>query len=331
MTTIRIAVAALVAAVTVGPAVPALAATNVESTIRDLATEAADVAAEELALVTGADANPAELRRVDARGAEILGQLDRLGVDLTEAIRVALAPLPETADGDVPPAVVYGAAIADLGRIAATPSAVAATPARSGSPEVGLLVVGALSLVALGVAALGNTLRRRPEAAEIEAIAWSDGLTGLANRRKFDHDLDVHDAANYETAVMLIDVDRFKTVNDHFGHGCGDEVLRELGQIIEANVREGDVVYRFGGEEFCVLLPGATMMDAGTIAERIVAAVRAVGLPDGSHVTVSVGVSISDEGAVIDAIATADRALYEAKHLGRDRSVSATARDLAPA
>lgn len=341
MTTIRTAVVAVVAAAVVSPAIPAHAATNTEATIRSIANEAAELVAEEQSLVPLADpargttatreAAIVDLNAVDARGATLLRQLEQLDVDLTEAIRVALAPLPEPGEDATvaPPDVVYEAAIDDLLRIAATPSAVAATPQPSNSPAIGLLAVGALSLLALGAAALGNTLRRRPGDEELVAMAWSDGLTGLANRRRLDHDVLVHENAPAETAVMMVDVDGFKEINERFGHPCGDRILCEVGGVLSDHVRYDDVVYRFNGEQFCVLLPGASVVDARTIADRIVEAVHQLTLPDDTHVTVSVGVSISDERRLSKAITVADRAMYEAKHLGRDRAVTATARDLA--
>jgi diguanylate cyclase (GGDEF)-like protein len=127
--------------------------------------------------------------------------------------------------------------------------------------------------------------------------------------------------------VLMIDIDRFKKLNDTFGHAVGDHVLREVAQAIAAAVREDDVPARFGGEEFAVLLRNPTPEVATEIGERVRAAVagldlRKLGVP---AVSVSVGVAVAEEpdeplDAVIDA---ADRALYRAKRAGRDRVVAA--------
>jgi diguanylate cyclase (GGDEF)-like protein len=207
-------------------------------------------------------------------------------------------------------------------RIAATPSAVANTPTSSSSSALGLLAVAALALLALGAAALGNSLRRRPDADELAMMAWSDGLTGLANRRRLDADLARHDDSDRPTAAIMVDIDRFKEINDLFGHAYGDEVLREVGDALSKQVRHDDIVYRYGGEEFCILLPGASPVDANAIADRIVGAVRGVELPNGRNVTVSVGVASASTGDATGAVHRADRALYSAKERGRDRVVA---------
>ena len=161
-------------------------------------------------------------------------QLDLLGVDLSNAIRAAMAPLPSPGSPSAemqpplpPPSVVYDAAIADLMRIAATPAAL--TPitksAESGGTSFGLLAVAAAALLALGLAALANTLRRTDDEEDLAAMAWSDGLTGVANRRRLDRDIAAHAGADGPTAVIMVDVDHFKQVNDTYGHQVGDDVL----------------------------------------------------------------------------------------------------------
>jgi diguanylate cyclase (GGDEF)-like protein len=155
-------------------------------------------------------------------------------------------------------------------------------------------------------------------------MAWSDGLTGVANRRRLDRDIAAHSiGGSGPTSVIMIDVDHFKQVNDTHGHQVGDDVLRAVGGLLADNVRRDDVVYRYGGEEFCVLLPDATQEDARSIADRIVDAVRSIVLPDGRHITVSVGVADGQAGDVAGTLETADRALYAAKKGGRDRASSA--------
>lgn len=318
--------------VAVAPAgVLSAAADDAATTVGTLAGQAAEVAAEEQAILdalagelTAADRAELEarMRTVDARGAALLDELDLLDVQLTQAIRTSLAPLPRPTDVDdpatlLPQDAVYTAAIADLTRIAETPDAVIAQASSGSSPAMGLLVVAAASLLVLGAAALGNSLRRRPDD-ELTATAWSDGLTGLANRRRLDADVERH--GDVPTAAIMVDIDHFATINDDFGHALGDQILQEVGRRLAEHVRYDDVVYRYAGEEFCVLLPGASIHDAGEIAERIVEAARGIELPDGRHVTVSVGVA--GDGDAASVLLRADQAMSAAKQHGRDRSVT---------
>jgi diguanylate cyclase (GGDEF)-like protein len=333
-----VTVAVLVPTVALSSTGTASAATDVADSVRTLAERAAQVTVEErtlLELASDTEVGSAEwagltarLDAVDAHGAELLDQLTSLDVALTEAIRIGLGLLAPAADRAarpevyVPSAAVYETATTDLLRIAATPEAVTSTPGTSDSPRFGLLAVAALSLLALGAAALGNSLRRRPDADELAAMAWSDGLTGLANRRRLDVDIARHDTDVRPTAAIMVDIDHFKEINDTFGHAYGDDVLRRVGATLSKQVRFDDVVYRYGGEEFCVLLPGATVDEAGGVADRIVNAVRSITLPDGRNVTVSVGVSDADRADAAGALHLADRALYAAKQGGRDRAIA---------
>ncbi len=309
--------------------------------VRTVAIDAADLLAEEADLISlsrsrsGISAAElstvrAQLRSVDGRGQALLVQLRGLGVQLTPAIETTLDRLPET-DGKAGPSnvtvfplpVVYDAAIDDLGRIAAIPAAVAPVGDGSSGPSYALLIVAAISLFVLGVAALTNTLWRRPDSEVLEAMAWSDGLTGLANRRSLDRDLVSGDRDGGPTGVIMIDVDHFKAVNDAFGHQVGDDILRRLGTLLAHHVRVDDVVYRYGGEEFCVLLPNANGDETRRVAERLVHAARTVNLPNGANITVSVGVARTAGAEISEAVEHADQALYRAKRQGRDQAVFA--------
>ena len=152
------------------------------------------------------------------------------------------------------------------------------------------------------------------------AAATRDSLTGLVNRDSF------HDAlaeADDSIAVLYIDVDRFKAVNDRWGHAVGDRVLAQLAERIERSCRPDDVVARFGGDEFVVLLRDVDETTALRIGERIVAAAgEPLGLPLGpDRVTLSVGLApVVPERDLVD---LADRAMMSAKRLGRDRVVIA--------
>jgi diguanylate cyclase (GGDEF)-like protein/PAS domain S-box-containing protein len=158
--------------------------------------------------------------------------------------------------------------------------------------------------------------------------AFCDHLTGVANRRAFfeaaELELQRNRRAPRPTALVLIDADHFKHVNDRHGHPGGDAVLRQLGLVLTATFRQVDVVARVGGEEFAVLLPSSTLEGAAAVAERLRQLVQAQRVPfDGSHVefTVSAGVAACD-GADLDLdvlMKRADQALYAAKAGGRNR------------
>jgi len=329
-------------ALAVIPSATALATADTPDIVSGLATNGAHLLAEESEMLDAANdpsLSPAELaearsslRDVDAQATAVMQQLDLLGVDLSNAIRAAMAPLPAPGSSSAdlqpplpPPSIVYDAAIADLMRIAATPGAL--TPitknADGGGTSFGLLAVAAAALLALGLAALANTLRRTDDDDDLAAMAWSDGLTGVANRRRLDRDIAAHTASAGPTAVIMVDVDHFKNVNDTYGHQVGDDVLRAVGAALATHVRNDDVVYRYGGEEFCILLPGASQAEAQAVADRVVSAMRGIVLPDGRHITVSVGVADGRAGDVAGTLETADRAMYAAKAGGRDRASGA--------
>jgi len=165
---------------------------------------------------------------------------------------------------------------------------------------------------------------------DAETRASTDALTGLPNRRYFDEFLGLlarRRRAEDAVGVLMVDIDRFKALNDTYGHATGDEVLRAVAGAIAAAVREDDVPARFGGEEFAVLLRNPTADMAVEIGERVREAVgrldlRPFGVP---AVSVSVGVAVGGppNRPIGELIEDADRALYEAKRRGRDRVVAA--------
>jgi diguanylate cyclase (GGDEF)-like protein len=158
-------------------------------------------------------------------------------------------------------------------------------------------------------------------------MAITDGLTGLRTRRYFEHALSDADrsAGPVGPAVILLDIDFFKAVNDTYGHGGGDRVLCEVSRRISTAVRPGDLVARYGGEEFAVILPNTSPADARQVAERVHQAVRrapiAVGPTAAITVTASLGVASMPDAAdsTADLILLADQLLYTAKETGRDR------------
>lgn len=168
----------------------------------------------------------------------------------------------------------------------------------------------------------------------LEVLASTDWLTACLNRRAFTHQVSSRLDAEPAGAFLVIDADHFKTINDHYGHDRGDEVLQLMASTIKANLRDGDLVGRLGGEEFGVFLKGATPQIAAVVAERIRRAVEnAPFLPDGANhsLSVSVGVAVYDRPTSFsDLFRIADRRLYGAKELGRNRVIVADA-ELQPA
>ena len=167
---------------------------------------------------------------------------------------------------------------------------------------------------------------------KLERLSFLDGLTNIANRRRFDEFLHIEwRRAAREAAplsVILADIDFFKAYNDTYGHEAGDEILKKVAGALAVTVnRPADLVARYGGEEFVVALPGTDAAGALVLAERLRAAVEALAVAHSTsraaaHVTISVGVAttIPERGAAPEAlVAAADQALYEAKHDGRNR------------
>ena len=162
---------------------------------------------------------------------------------------------------------------------------------------------------------------------DLERLATEDSLTGLANRRSFTMAIGRELARRrrgFGPCVILLDLDCLKEINDRFGHSVGDSVLVGTAELLRERLRRADRVYRIGGEEFVLLLGGASAAEARAIAERIRVGVdgRTTAL-DGAplHVTVSQGV-VADGAArttCADLLVRADAMLYEAKHAGRDR------------
>ncbi|MDB5375113.1 MAG: PleD family two-component system response regulator, partial [Belnapia sp.] len=161
-------------------------------------------------------------------------------------------------------------------------------------------------------------------------MAVTDPLTGLRNRRYVRRHLDGV-LRGTDAAVLLVDVDRFKLINDQYGHPAGDVALREVASRLKSHLRAADVVARYGGEEFMVVLAGAPTDYATMVAERLCASLSAkpfeiAGLP--LRVTASIGLAIAPPGTSVNAaVAAADAALYRAKEAGRNRVVEAVAAD----
>jgi diguanylate cyclase (GGDEF)-like protein len=157
--------------------------------------------------------------------------------------------------------------------------------------------------------------------------AATDSLTGVANREGFRRYLgSALDATKLPAAVLFVDIDDFKSLNDRFGHEFGDKILCIVASLLKKFVRGNDLVVRWGGEEFVVFLWNTSVEQALTIAERICRAVRDCELPLGAEATVSIGCSgTNDVEEVSMLVSAADDALYKAKHAGKDRVYVAAA------
>jgi diguanylate cyclase (GGDEF)-like protein/PAS domain S-box-containing protein len=168
--------------------------------------------------------------------------------------------------------------------------------------------------------------KRREIAERLQYQVDRDFLTGLFNRRRFERELtrEARRVARYGSsgAVVLIDLDRFKDVNDAFGHKAGDDLLKAVAGTLTGRMRQTDVLARVGGDEFAVLLPQTGAKRARIVAEGIVETLRRNVPPVGERsifVTASVGVALIDGLTAENIMDHADRAMYEAKAAGRDR------------
>jgi diguanylate cyclase (GGDEF)-like protein/PAS domain S-box-containing protein len=170
------------------------------------------------------------------------------------------------------------------------------------------------------------TERRRAED-ELRYMADHDPLTGLFNRRRFGRELEreLSASARYGSggAMLVLDLDDFKVVNDSFGHAAGDDLLVEVATALRERVRDSDIIARLGGDEFGVILPHADEQRAVLVGESLREVVRELAIADGIRVTASVGVcgfgEREDVAAGERVVADADAAMYAAKESGRDR------------
>ena len=163
---------------------------------------------------------------------------------------------------------------------------------------------------------------------ELEHAALRDSLTGLLNRRQFynltDQTSPTHLPAQQEFSLLLVDTDHFKRINDVFGHQKGDEVLIALSRMLESCSRKDDYVFRWGGEEFVLLLPRTSLEGAMQVAETLRAAIAHIAIPGLPRFTVSIGVARHNPDENIDELfKRVDDALYRAKNDGRNKVLAA--------
>lgn len=172
--------------------------------------------------------------------------------------------------------------------------------------------------------------RMRSERDVYRGLSYTDGLTSISNRLAFERDNDEMSPMPLGTGVIVLDIDHFKPINDTYGHAFGDEVLQAVGGFLRGAARSHDRVYRYGGEEFCIVTQGANREALKRVAERIRTGIARLDFttPDGRpfNITASLGVTLYDESTPpVESLhaltAVADEGLYEAKRNGRNRVV----------
>jgi diguanylate cyclase (GGDEF)-like protein len=191
----------------------------------------------------------------------------------------------------------------------------------------------ALLAVLIGLLAL-FVIRQLRKARSWKRMASLDPLTGVANRRgveQFTAAAMRQARSRHEPlAVLALDLDRFKQINDNYGHAAGDRVLQHIARACQDALRDNDLLGRIGGEEFLVVLPGSDLHDAAEVAERLRGRIEALtleDLPTGLRTTISIGVAqmTPRDSGFADLEQRADLALYRAKSSGRNRVVGADA------
>lgn len=204
------------------------------------------------------------------------------------------------------------------GKVVWTLLTVAAVPGADGRP-------------AYAIAQIVDITERKRFEGQLQYLADHDALTGLFNRRRFEEELDRALAAaeryGRRGAVLVLDLDGFKHVNDTLGHPAGDELIARLGQTLRSELRETDVIARLGGDEFGVILPEATDAEAGAVADKLLRAVARDGVVADSarqaRVTASVGLAPFDGADGLspeELLVEADIAMYDAKEAGRNQA-----------
>ena len=184
------------------------------------------------------------------------------------------------------------------------------------------------TLAAPAALAMSRELAKR-NAETLARAAVTDPLSGLFNRRYFherlEEELDRARRHNTTVALLMIDIDNFKGINDRFGHLAGDTVIRGVGDILKRSVRRFDLCTRFGGEEFAIVMPGSGAENSASVAERIRQRIETFRPAEAEltdlRVTASIGMAVSPGASARELIARADQALYEAKRAGKNRLV----------
>jgi len=163
--------------------------------------------------------------------------------------------------------------------------------------------------------------------AQADEVSHTDALTYLPNRRQVINNLqkEVHRAERYKTplSISMLDIDHFKKINDSYGHTVGDQVLYQLATLLSEGVRESDMVGRYGGEEFLILLPNTKLSKAAELAARLCKLIKETVIDVGEKTNLTVSIGVAEyrhcEETWQKLLSRADMALYDAKNAGRDR------------
>lgn len=215
-----------------------------------------------------------------------------------------------------------------LTSIISVPIIVGLIVAQTGISIIGMRLITNIAGTFIFGKMIETDIRRRQRERDLNIAAGQDDLTGLPNRRALmDFVAELEASPSSSLALLVIDIDHFKNINDHFGHATGDDVLRGIGAILMTSTRGKDFAARFGGEEFAVIFPTKSHMDAVVVADRLrldlCRHLEIKGEP--LTVTVSIGGAFFPSGQFhyADLFKKADAALYEAKRTGRNRVVFA--------
>jgi diguanylate cyclase (GGDEF)-like protein len=209
--------------------------------------------------------------------------------------------------------IACGYALAEQGQLILT-----SRPANWAEEINSIVAIAGLS----GMGALSLTLNQMRIANGHKSDAMKDALTGLLNRRAL---LDnPEEIAPTGTAVVMMDLDYFKTINDRFGHDSGDRILMAFADVIHANIRSNDLAARMGGEEFCIIMPDSNLKSSAVVADRIRSQIEMTSIQTTSgpiRATVSAGIAVRslEPETLQSLLSRADAALYEAKASGRNR------------
>lgn len=276
----------------------------------------------------------AELRNLMVDSAQGGMWMALLGFNLVpSAVLASMLAMDKIAVGGVPflARCLAAQAVAVVATVAAIHLSTGFSPSLESSVPV---VVASLPLligypIAVGVTAHRLARRVRQQNMTLAALSSLDGLTGLLNRMHWEQAVATEfqrcRRIGHRSALMMIDIDNFKEVNDTHGHLAGDEVIRNVARLMRTTLRMHDVPARYGGEEFGVVLPGTDVAGGSMVAERLRSRIESAVLDphSGVHATISIGITaFSPEDTDHAAwIARADRALYRAKAQGRNRVV----------
>ncbi len=249
-----------------------------------------------------------------AAGMMLVGVYTAVGlVGLDPTASQLLHPIPMRSDGlSIPRLVLLGLAITIV------PIVVGAQQLAGRDNGALALLISSATITPLVMLRIGQLWAQRDRAVQaLEHAATHDALTGLLNRKELVTNLREALASGQRCAVLFCDLDRFKAVNDHFGHAKGDQLLVEIGRRLRYSVRADDVVSRFGGDEFVILVPDATTDEVQAINRRITAAFSRPVRLSGEHVSIRASTGVALASGEIDpeqVIARADHAMYAAKN-----------------